>query len=146
MSSFSAMELLIQELRLQRDAQLRHFEALDTRAGIVLAFAGAIATFSPLGGLYGLTGRALAIVAALFSLASFIPRGFPVLSVDALLRARPADGSVGADHLLRWLAWSTERSGRVLRTKSKALSYAVVSIGSATVVLGGAIIIAGGAL
>jgi len=44
----ASLELLRDEVRIERDAQLRHFDALDAKAGIILGFAGVIAALAPL--------------------------------------------------------------------------------------------------
>jgi hypothetical protein len=37
-----SLDLLVDEVRVEREAQLRHFDALDQKAGIVLGFAGVL--------------------------------------------------------------------------------------------------------
>ncbi|HEX9711889.1 MAG TPA: hypothetical protein VGB52_04960 [Actinomycetota bacterium] len=71
------MEELLFEFRAQRDVLLRHFEAIDSKAGILLGFAAAIATLGPAQGPLAPAGRATAIASAISALAAFVPRRFP---------------------------------------------------------------------
>jgi hypothetical protein len=45
MAAGSSLNLLIEINQSERDAQLSHFDSLDTRAGLVLGFAGVLIGF-----------------------------------------------------------------------------------------------------
>ena len=67
-------EELVYELRAQRDVLLRHFEAIDAKAGIVLGFSGLIAgTIRRADGLLVAKGRVLtaAFVLVIMATGSF---------------------------------------------------------------------------
>ena len=42
-----SLDVVREEIRIERAAQLQHFDALDSKAGIVLGFAGAIVALAP---------------------------------------------------------------------------------------------------
>src|SRR6266540_1826945 len=42
-----SLEVILEEVRIDRAAQLQHFDALDSKAGIVLGFSGAVAALAP---------------------------------------------------------------------------------------------------
>ena len=80
-----SLDLVLEEVRSERRMQLTHLEALDTKAGIILGFAGALValltdrTEMPL-----LIGRFLAVAGGLAALASFWPRRFATTDLRAL--------------------------------------------------------------
>lgn len=63
-------------VRRERDAQLRHWDALDAKAGVMLGFAGALAALAPanVNALVDI-GRVTAVFGALVALWAFWPRG-----------------------------------------------------------------------
>ena len=69
---------LVKEIvRDERTAQLTHFDALDTKAGVIPGFAGALVALSPSGcsipvGL----GKLGALMSAFFAISTFWPRRF----------------------------------------------------------------------
>ena len=70
-----SLDVVIDEVRETTDAQLRHFDALDAKAGIVLGFAGALVALAPSKPSTLLTvGRSAAVASGLLSLWSFWPR------------------------------------------------------------------------
>jgi hypothetical protein len=42
-----SLEVVAAEVQTEREAQLRHFDALDSKAGVMLGFAGALAALAP---------------------------------------------------------------------------------------------------
>lgn len=42
MERLGSIDVLFEEVRVQRELQIRHFEGLDSKAGIVLGFAGVV--------------------------------------------------------------------------------------------------------
>lgn len=75
-----SLELIADLVLAEREAQLRHVESLDGKAGIVLGFAGTVAALgntsaSP----FGAAGTVLAAFAAAAAVWTFAPRAFPVL-------------------------------------------------------------------
>lgn len=77
MDGKSSLDLLIELNQAERQLQLAHFDSLDTKAGLVLGFAGVlIALGNGSGSLAGVGSTALAAIAAVASVASFWPRKF----------------------------------------------------------------------
>jgi hypothetical protein len=89
-----SLDLLVDEVRVEREAQLRHFDALDQKAGIVLGFAGVLVVLSP-GGRHFLVdiGRLVAVLSGVFALWTFWPRRVWVTDLrqlrDLYLAAEP---------------------------------------------------------
>jgi hypothetical protein len=72
-----SLDVVAEEVRAQRDGQLTHFDALDSKAGIVLGFAGALVALAPGGhNLLVEFGRAAAALSGLLALWSFWPRRY----------------------------------------------------------------------
>jgi hypothetical protein len=71
-----SLEPILEEVRVERDGQLRHFDGLDTKAGIILGFAGALIALSPAGNVLIHVGRLAAMASGFLALAAFWPRGY----------------------------------------------------------------------
>jgi hypothetical protein len=81
----SSLELLIEINQSEREAQLSHFNSLDTKSGLVLGFAGVlIALGNGTGTAAGTASIALAALAALTAVSSFWPRRFPTVDPTRL--------------------------------------------------------------
>ena len=80
-----SLEIVAEEVGAERQMQLAHFDSLDSKAGIVLGFAGAIVVLTP-GGRHLLIelGRAVAAVSGLSALWSFWPRRYWHIDLQAL--------------------------------------------------------------
>jgi hypothetical protein len=63
-----SLDPVLEEVRSERNSQLRHFDALDAKAGIILGFAGALVALSPSGGLLVNLGRGAAVLSGLLAL------------------------------------------------------------------------------
>jgi hypothetical protein len=66
-ASARSLEIVAEEVKSERRMQLAHFDSLDSRAGIVLGFAGAIVALTP-------SGRLL-LAAPLLEYRSAVPEG-----------------------------------------------------------------------
>lgn len=77
MRGVASIDMVGGEVHAERAAQLGHFDAVDTKAGVVLGFAGAITPLSaaPSGPLTA-AGAIAAVVSGLFALMSFWPRKY----------------------------------------------------------------------
>lgn len=71
-----SLGVLAEEVRTEREFQLRHFDAVDAKAGIILGFAGAVVAFAPGGHLVIQLAWYVAAVSALLALWTFWPRRF----------------------------------------------------------------------
>ena len=80
-----SLELVLEEARSERQAQLVHFEALDARAGVILGFSGALVALTPeRGGLVVALGRLFAVLSGITALGSFWPRRYSVTDLRSL--------------------------------------------------------------
>lgn len=80
-----SLDVLAAEARAVQDMLVRHFEALDTRTGVVLGFAGALVALARgASGSLPLAARAVAAASALASLWAFLPRRYPRVEVAAI--------------------------------------------------------------
>lgn len=130
----SSLELVAREVKSGLDQQLRHFEGLDTKAGIVLGFAGVLVALSgKIEPLFGRIGLGLAAVAALMGVWSFLPRRFPVLDLVRLReRYLTAEPEFTTLHLLdtrleMWRLASQTLAGKALRLKVALLLLALAA-------------------
>jgi hypothetical protein len=78
MAARSSLDLLIEINQSERNAQLSHFDSLDTKAGLVLGFAGVLIGLGNQSWL-GLPSVLLAVLAAGMAVGAFWPRRFPLV-------------------------------------------------------------------
>lgn len=79
---FQSLELIAAEVHDQLQIQLRHFDSLDTKAGIVLGFSGAlVALAGRQEEVLSMAGLVAAGLVGLTSVLAFLPRAFPVIDV-----------------------------------------------------------------
>jgi hypothetical protein len=91
----SSMQLIRDTVRNEREAQLRHADALDAKAGVVVGFSGVIAAASAArDDSYLLPGLCAVAFAALFGLFAFVPRKWPTWDLQGL-RERYAAADTG---------------------------------------------------
>jgi hypothetical protein len=76
----SSLETILDEARSERAIQLRHFDALDARAGVILGFAGVLVALFPGGSPLIDVGRLAAVTSGLLALWTFSQR--PETGVD----------------------------------------------------------------
>jgi hypothetical protein len=76
-----SLDVILEEVRIERAAQLQHFDALDAKAGIVLGFSGAVAALAPSRHLIVGIGRLVVVLAALGAIWSFLPRTLQLTNV-----------------------------------------------------------------
>jgi hypothetical protein len=79
-----SLEPILEEVHRERESRLRHFDAMDAKAGIILGFSGALVALAPSGALLIEFGRLAAVVAAFASLATFWPRTYGATDVHSL--------------------------------------------------------------
>lgn len=85
MASNSSLDLLVGINQSERSAQLSHFDSLDTKAGLVLGFAGVlIAIAQEADSIFGVLSIVAAAVAAVAAAAAFWPREYPTLDPSRL--------------------------------------------------------------
>jgi hypothetical protein len=79
-----SLDVILEEVRIERGAQLQHFDALDGKAGIVLGFSAAVAALAPSHHLVVGLGRLVVVLGALTALWTFLPRVFQLTNVYSL--------------------------------------------------------------
>src|SRR4051794_18965428 len=95
MPGMPSLDLLSEEVTGELAAHERRYDALDTKAGVLLGFSGVIValTAGNLDGFLAHIGTAFAGLAALLAGAGFIPRRFPAIALltlrDRYLTAEP---------------------------------------------------------
>lgn len=132
MTSNSSLELLIQINQSEREAQLSHFDSMDTKSGLVLGFAGVlIALGNGTGTVAGTGSIALAAVAALAAVSSFWPRRFT--SVDPTRLGDYAVSELAFTQLtvLDTFEVMLIETSQELETKSRRLKFALMSLSTA---------------
>jgi hypothetical protein len=72
----NSLQFIAEEVRQERLIQLRHFDALDLKAGIVLGFAGALVALGPIANVLADIGRLVAVVSGLIAIVAFWPRRY----------------------------------------------------------------------
>ena len=128
-----SLDIIADEVRRERDRQLSHFDSVDTKAGIVLGFAGAIASLaSRESSVLSLVGAIGASAAALLALWAFFPRRYPVLDLlplrDLYIRAQEEFAKL---HLVDTQILMAQRAAELIRRKAFRLKCALVSLGLA---------------
>jgi hypothetical protein len=139
-----SLDLLLDTVRQERTAQLSHFDALDSKAGILLGFAAAlIALSSEVTGWFrdvGVIGLGLsAIVAA----TAFFPRKLPVLDVGELRAYLRADLDFTKLRLHDTQLAMIQTGSSELKRKARLLKLSVLLLGAAAVTLAAGIIVGG---
>jgi hypothetical protein len=86
MPRMPSLSLLSDEVASELAAQERRGDALDSKAGVLLGFAGVLVglTIGKLHGFVAHSGAVLAGVAGLLSAVAFIPRSYPTLALRRL--------------------------------------------------------------
>ncbi|MFN2527036.1 MAG: hypothetical protein ABR505_12375 [Actinomycetota bacterium] len=80
-----SLDLIREEVLSERDLQLRHFDGLDAKAGVLLGFAGLLAALAPIQESVLIElARAAAVIAAGAAFSAFWPRDYPVTDVRGL--------------------------------------------------------------
>lgn len=139
-----SLTLLLDCVQRERDAQLSHFDALDSKAGILLGFAGALITLSP--GLDHWT-RAVSLatlaLAAGLAVAAFFPRRMPTLDVVNLREYMRADEEFTKLRLHDSQLEMVSQGALVLHRKAWLLKLAVVSLGAGAITMAIGLIVGG---
>lgn len=139
-----SLDLLLDCVRREREAQLTHFDALDTKSGILLGFAGALIALSPHleGWVRAVSVLTLALAAGLAA-GAFFPRKMPTLDVENLRAYLRADEEFTKLRLHDSELATIAEGGGVLKRKALLLKCAVLSLGFGAVTLGIGITIGG---
>jgi hypothetical protein len=134
-----SLQLLYDLAGEEQRALVGPFQSLDTKAGIVLAFAGVLVTLS--GGVRSVLtdlGRVAAALSGLLALLTFLPRRPPRVDVarirDAHLRS---EESFTRLHVLDTRLALLDRGAAILKSKARRLGYGFAALTVAVVLLAG---------
>jgi hypothetical protein len=142
--SLPSLDLLLQVMMGERDKQLAHFDGLDAKAGILLAFNGVLIVVSH--GIrlaFLLPGIILAAARAGFALHSFWPRDFPTLDPVGLRKYLTYDMETTRRKLHDAAAEMVKRGSRVLDAKARSLKRALILLLLAALTFGAGIVVSG---
>jgi hypothetical protein len=130
-----SLELIAQKTAAERATMNNHAESLDTKAGVVLGFAGvlvglgATAQRAVVNTVVFKVGVGLAVLSGVIAVAAFLPRRYPVVEV-ARLRERylvePEDHT--RLRLLDTEIVMVSRAAGLVRIKGRLVRYALVSL------------------
>ena len=121
-----SLDILLELVQSERDKQLAHFDALDNKAGIVLAFSGLSVTLAPdVPTASRVLGVVAAVVSAALSLSAFWPRRFPVLEPSPLRHYLRAEEGFTRLTVLDTLEDFVNESSVLLREKGRRLGWAL---------------------
>jgi hypothetical protein len=122
-----SLDLVAREVHRQLEYQLRHFEGIDTKAGVTLGFAGAFValTFGKSGDLIKAAAVAAA-AAGFFALLAFWPRKYPFIE-SFRLRSKylTAEAPFTAVHLLDTKIKMETKAKAVIRSKVQRLELSL---------------------
>ncbi|MCA1571597.1 MAG: hypothetical protein LC798_15015 [Chloroflexi bacterium] len=140
-----SLDLIAWRVEAQLEHQLRHFDGLDNKAGVVLGFAGVLVAIADGFGPLAFAGRIVAVGAGLLALWAFLPRKYPVLNTrrlrDRYLRADPGFTKL---HLVDTQIRMEERASALLDRKAFRLKLAVGLLALAILLIAGSMLLSGG--
>ena len=85
--SLPSLDLVAAEVRTEREALVRHLDALDAKAGIVLGSSGVVAAIAAQQvSLTTASALGVSVLAALAALAALVPQRLPMWDVNSLRR------------------------------------------------------------
>ena len=129
MAANSSLDLLLEINQSERHAQLSHFDSLDTKAGLVLGFAGVlIALGNETGSLIGIASIIAAAFAAGAAVASFWPRKFPSIDPTRLGDYAVSELAFTQLTVLDTLEVMLVETQSLLEVKSRRLKWALASL------------------
>jgi hypothetical protein len=79
-----SLQLVHDSFERERDRDLAHFDALDTKAGVVVGFAGVLVAIGSADSVAAIIASAAGIAASLVGLSAFWPGRFPALEPQHL--------------------------------------------------------------
>jgi hypothetical protein len=136
-SRLPSLNEILEEVRAEREGQNAHFDALDSKAGILLGFAGALVALTPTEDhLLVDVGRMAAVLAAALALWAFWPRRYSVTNLRVLRdRYLTADPRFTQKTLLDTHIQMAEQINESLRRKVWRVKAAMVALGAAALLV-----------
>lgn len=139
-----SLDVLLDCVRTEREAQLAHFDALDSKAGILLGFAGALIALSPnVDRWTRAVSLPLLALAAVLAASAFFPRRMPTLDVANLREYLRADEEFTKLRLHDSQLEMIAQGGRELGRKARLVKLAVLLLVTGAVTLAVGIIVGG---
>jgi hypothetical protein len=130
----SSLETILDEARSERAIQLRHFDALDARAGVILGFAGVLVALFPSGGPLIDLGRLAAVASGLLALWTFSQRPETGVDLSPLIEQySSADPDFTVRRLIRAHVDLTEILRRLVRVKIARLRASMTALAAGAV-------------
>jgi hypothetical protein len=127
---------ILAEVRWEREAQLRHFDAMDAKAGVVLGFAGALVALASGETLLVQIGRLAAVVSGLLAVWTFWPRKWPGMDLRTLRNLYlGAERSFTELNVLDTQIEMAERAAISMRRKAGRLKAAMSALSLAAVLV-----------
>ena len=127
-----SLDFLLDVVQLERDKQLSHYDALDNKAGMVLAFSGLLITLSPdVAAAFRVLGVVSATVSAAFALWAFWPRQVSVLEPSPLRDYLRAEESFTRLTVLDTVEDLINETSTVLHRKAQRLAWALLILTAA---------------
>jgi hypothetical protein len=148
-ATLPSLDVLATSIQAERESQVKHFENLDTKAGLILGFSGVLVTLGNTarggsrGASLGLTliGLSIAAGAALFAMTAYTPRSFPVLNLrkvrDGYLTSQPETTQL---RLLDTKIKMVQEASNLLELKGRRLKVALRLLVVAIMFLAGGIL------
>lgn len=134
-----SVEVLLRQAQKEREARGRLYESVETRAGIVLGFAGVLAALSRGASVLHIAGTALAAAAALAALLVLLPRLKTDVDLGELRdRYAAAETAFATAALLDATveAWQDLNGALLVKAGRLKLSMALLASSVATVTIG----------
>lgn len=145
-----SLSLILANAQREQDRQAAHFDSLDTKAGLVLGFAGVIVTVSAivpqgnaLTGLLLHVGQALSALSAVLATFSFWPRRYPVIKLLALRAYLAAPAERTRLRLLDTSIAMYEQGATLLQRKAALLGWSLIALVLAVFSLSAGVILRG---
>jgi hypothetical protein len=134
--ALGSVERVLSAVRRHQDQQQAHFESIDTKAGVLVGFAGAIAALArDVESVVGKAGVLASGISALLGIVSFWPRSYPVFDPRRLRRYLRAEDQFTALRLVDTETEMALRASRLIERKARWLRWALVALVSAVVLL-----------
>ncbi|MCA1831775.1 MAG: hypothetical protein ABR548_14460 [Actinomycetota bacterium] len=135
-----SIDIIAAQVAAERERQARHFEALDSKAGIIIGFAGILVALPAAAGAVTAAGRMVAILAAGWSGWAYLPRKLPVSDTLRLRDYVTADADFTKLHVLDTDVRMTVLTGALLRNKARRVIIAMGHLAAAVALIGGGIL------
>jgi hypothetical protein len=145
LASMDSLPLLLTTAKEERASQQTHFEALDTKAGLILGFASAAIALTPeMALLLRIPVLTLLVTAALCAALGFRPRAFPAIEANALREYLRADEAFTMLTLHDTMLVMISEGAWELRRKAMWVRRSLLALASATPILVAGLLVGGG--